>query len=597
KKHFLILALILLVAAFLRFYALNEYPPGLYPDEAVNATDALRALKEGDLKVYYSNNNGREGLFINLLAVFFSLFGASILVLRLVPALIGFFTVLSSYFLGKTLINRKFGLIFSAFFAVSYWHLNFSRIGFRAILMPLILNLTFIFLFKGIKNLNLNWECFQKLKSAFSKEKTFKNFLSQLKIYFNESKCFHFILAGLIYGMGFYTYIAYRISPVIILTFFFFVFISVFREKQKQEKLFFKNSITSFKQLFAPTVLFVLSALLSSSFILYFFISQPDSLASRQNDNSISVFDPNNNQGNLILTVGKTFLITLGQFYVKGDQNWRHNLPSQTVINPIEAVFFTFGLLISMFIFAVLVLNLFKLRFKNKYLGFIYKLEDKGRVLILLSTFIVWFFIMLSPAFLTVEGLPHALRSLGSINALYFFASLSVYYLLSIKYQSQKYKVVNYFNKVNKVFVTVVFIFSFFLTGFSYFVVWGKSLEAMHAFEKRLVNIGRYLKENDNTQLIRYVVVNLDSKKINTGYPVSLETIRFLNFDNQYKPVYLLPEDLYNKNKFDPKSTFEIILQKPDPELVQYLKGQYGLKEQRINYTNQYDGTDFIVLR
>ncbi len=60
KHHYLILAAIILVAAFLRVYKLDTIPPGLWPDEALNGTQAL----EEPFKLFYPENNGREGLIM-----------------------------------------------------------------------------------------------------------------------------------------------------------------------------------------------------------------------------------------------------------------------------------------------------------------------------------------------------------------------------------------------------------------------------------------------------------------------------------------------------------------------------------------------------
>jgi len=71
KNHrVLILTAILLLAAFFRFWQIGAIPPGLYPDEAMNGNNALEALETGDYKVFYSDNFGREGLFINIQAIF-----------------------------------------------------------------------------------------------------------------------------------------------------------------------------------------------------------------------------------------------------------------------------------------------------------------------------------------------------------------------------------------------------------------------------------------------------------------------------------------------------------------------------------------------
>ncbi len=54
---------------FLRVYSLETVPPGLQYDEAHNGLDGLKAWQEGDFKVFYPQNNGREGLYINLVAL------------------------------------------------------------------------------------------------------------------------------------------------------------------------------------------------------------------------------------------------------------------------------------------------------------------------------------------------------------------------------------------------------------------------------------------------------------------------------------------------------------------------------------------------
>ena len=84
NKTFLLLLVILLIASFFRLWQLDTIPPGLYPDEAINGNEAL----SNPWKVFYPENNGREGLFINLISLSFSIFGISIWSLRIVPAVI-----------------------------------------------------------------------------------------------------------------------------------------------------------------------------------------------------------------------------------------------------------------------------------------------------------------------------------------------------------------------------------------------------------------------------------------------------------------------------------------------------------------------------
>ena len=51
---------VVLLAVFFRFADIQDYPPGLFPDEAANGEDALLVL-EGDIRPFYPRGNGREG--------------------------------------------------------------------------------------------------------------------------------------------------------------------------------------------------------------------------------------------------------------------------------------------------------------------------------------------------------------------------------------------------------------------------------------------------------------------------------------------------------------------------------------------------------
>lgn len=87
------LAVVTLVAAFLRLWQLDQLPPGLFFDEAYNGLDA-RAVADGErFPLYFAGNNGREPLYLYLQAVAVKLLGPSAYALRLTSALIGILTV------------------------------------------------------------------------------------------------------------------------------------------------------------------------------------------------------------------------------------------------------------------------------------------------------------------------------------------------------------------------------------------------------------------------------------------------------------------------------------------------------------------------
>ena len=97
-KRWLIVLLIIVIAVVFRFHHIMSTPPGLYPDEAMNGNNALYALDTappaGGFKVFYPDNNGREGLFINIQALSVKAFGNAPWALRIVSAVFGVLTVL-----------------------------------------------------------------------------------------------------------------------------------------------------------------------------------------------------------------------------------------------------------------------------------------------------------------------------------------------------------------------------------------------------------------------------------------------------------------------------------------------------------------------
>jgi 4-amino-4-deoxy-L-arabinose transferase-like glycosyltransferase len=182
-----LLLLILGYAAFLRLHQFTTLPPGLFHDEAMNGCNVLEVLETHQYKAFYPENNGREGLYINVATVFVRLFGNQPWALRLPAVLFGVLTVWATYLLGAELFSRSCGLLSAFFVATSFWHIMFSRFGLRAIAAPCFLAFTLYLLLRGMA----------RLRDA-------KPWLGML------------IVAGVIYGLGFYTYISYRATALLI---------------------------------------------------------------------------------------------------------------------------------------------------------------------------------------------------------------------------------------------------------------------------------------------------------------------------------------------------------------------------------------------
>ncbi|HEX7588060.1 MAG TPA: glycosyltransferase family 39 protein, partial [Anaerolineae bacterium] len=135
-----IFILILLIAAFFRFYRLTEIPPGLNNDEAFNLLDLLNVLK-GQFSIFFAANTGREPLWFYLNTATVAFFGANAFALRLTAAIVGTATVGLVWGFTRTLFRSTLiAALASLFAAISVWHIFYSRYGLRIILaVPLTL--------------------------------------------------------------------------------------------------------------------------------------------------------------------------------------------------------------------------------------------------------------------------------------------------------------------------------------------------------------------------------------------------------------------------------------------------------------------------
>lgn len=174
-------AAIVLLAAALRLLGLEHLPPGLFYDESANGIDALRVL-EGVRPVFFTGNQGREPLFIYLQAITMALIGPSPLALRLPSAFVGILTVASAYTTFRALLGRSAGLIGAFLLATIYWHISLSRLGFRAVVLPLLVSLATFWLWKGLQTASIR----------------------------------SFAIAGACLGLAIYTYIPSRAAPVLL---------------------------------------------------------------------------------------------------------------------------------------------------------------------------------------------------------------------------------------------------------------------------------------------------------------------------------------------------------------------------------------------
>jgi len=165
KNTKLILAIIILVAAFLRLWGLDKVPVSLSGDEVDVGYQAYSILKTG--KDYYGNflpiqlhsqAEWRTPFYSYFATSTVALFGISPYGIRLPAAIFGVLGVVAFYFLALELTKKEsIALVAAAILAFSPWHIQFSRISFDVTTLLFFLFLGLLFFFKGIKNGKYLW--------------------------------------------------------------------------------------------------------------------------------------------------------------------------------------------------------------------------------------------------------------------------------------------------------------------------------------------------------------------------------------------------------------------------------------------------------
>jgi hypothetical protein len=251
--------------------------------------------------------------------------------LRLPSAAFGILTVAGLYLLGAELFGQEAGLLAAFFLATSFWHLNFSRIGLRAISAPCFLAWSLYLLCVGMR----------------------------------RGRTWPVSVAGLVYGLGFYTYIAYRATPLLL------AFV-LWRAR--------------------PRVRWIFSAVAVATVLplAVYFIGHPAEFS--QYPARISLLHHANPAWEAILNLWRTGRM----FFRRGDPNWRHNVAYRAELYWPVAALFAAGLLLAIV------------------------RRRKGYALPL-----VWLTVAALPVVLSSDILPHALRSLLMAPAVFLLAAIA----------------------------------------------------------------------------------------------------------------------------------------------------------------------------
>ena len=393
-REWALVAVVTALAMALRFFALGEIPPGLYRDEAFNGLDGLDVLA-GQWPIYFAANRGREPLFIYLIAAAVGLLGRTPGALRLAAALCGTLTIPVTYLMARAWFNRRVALLSAAVLTVTLWHVHLSRVGFRAVTLPLT---TALALWLGARA-------------------------------YRSHRRRDWLLAGLLYGLCFYTYLAARFTPIVLIAFVLYL-------------LFTGRG----RYLWPGVVWFAVGTLAALAPLACYAVSHWDVVMGRPGE--VSVFNPLINGGDLWGMLGRQLAGTLGMFFVRGDTIPRHNLPGRPVFGPLLGAAMVLGLALAV------------LRARR----------DVASALTLL-----WVGLMLAPTWLA-EDAPHFLRAVGILPLLVIFPALGLDAGIAwLEKCGQRGWAV--------AAACAILIVSLVATGWDYFVRYGADPQIAYAFE------------------------------------------------------------------------------------------------------------------
>lgn len=303
----------LLAGAFLRLYGLNNLsPPGLEHDEVANWL-IDRAILAGDHAVYFTEAYGHEAGFHYVQAAFVALLGDNALALRLPAAFSGLLLVAVAYVLARRLFGFRIALISTGLLAVLFWPVFYSRLGLRAMALPLLSGLSAYFWWRG-------WDVDvgdRRLEiGPSSREVAVRQPTSA-----GPRVAAYLGLAGLFAGLSLHTYMAARVVPL---------FYALFHAG------LILRDWARVRARWRQILLFWLTLLLVAAPLIVFLLAHPGA------EYRISEVDAPLRaltEGNLRPVVDN-FVDIAGMFGFSGDPLWRQNVAPQPVFDPLLAAFF-----------------------------------------------------------------------------------------------------------------------------------------------------------------------------------------------------------------------------------------------------------------
>jgi len=294
---------IVLLAAFFRLYRLEEVPPEMTSDHIEKLLD-IYDLSHGARPVYFERNTGREPFQFYWAFTVMRMFNTGITFygLKLANALIGIITIYGIYLLGRELAGEDVGLLAAFLASVMQWAESITRMGLR-------------FPYAAIATTFALWAFLRALRTGRRAD---------------------YLIAGLIFGAGFYGYTPYRVMPIVVVALVLFkLLIERPRSWQAWEQLVLNLTVFTWM----ATIVFVpLGRYWHDSPQMFW----QRSATRIEGDYGITAH-------NIGWTLANNTLRALGMFNVVGDTVWANTLPNKPTLDEVGGVFLVLGVMAALY--------------------------------------------------------------------------------------------------------------------------------------------------------------------------------------------------------------------------------------------------------
>ena len=291
------LGAIVLFGAAVRLYNLDEFPPGLWFDEADNILQAQHILNEPSTVGAFSAFTNLPTAFLVPIALVVKLAGVSITSARLAAAAFGLAGIVAMFLMMRHMGGTLFGLIAAFLTAAMRWDINWSRIGMHGVTMTFFTAIT-------------AWLIYRALRSE---------------------RMADFALAGAAMGLGMWFYTPFRLFPLVM-------------GIVALHALIFTR--TARRRLLINFGVLALFAVFVSLPVLQFAATQPEEFFRRSSAVSIFAHVP---EGEAASAVRNNLLRHLRMFHFEGDPNGRHNIPGEPMLDTLSGLLMLAGLAVVAF--------------------------------------------------------------------------------------------------------------------------------------------------------------------------------------------------------------------------------------------------------